>query len=71
LHWVDGSRKAHWGRYLAQFGQVAMAPSPAEQQLEIGAVVKLKGLVAAAKHNGCHGELLRFDEEKGRWAVLP
>jgi hypothetical protein len=48
-----------------------MAPSPEEQKLEAGVVVKLKGLVGAAQHNGQHGELVRFDEEKGRWAVSP
>mmetsp|Transcript_59668 Transcript_59668/g.141886 ORF Transcript_59668/g.141886 Transcript_59668/m.141886 type:complete len:192 (+) Transcript_59668:190-765(+) len=46
-----------------------MAPSPEEQKLEAGVIVKLKGLVGVAKHNGQHGELVNFDEAKGRWAV--
>jgi len=49
----------------------AMAPSPEETKLEVGVIVKLKGLVGAAKHNGQHGELVNFDEEKGRWGVSP
>eukprot|EP00960_Hanusia_phi_P048464 758959-Hanusia_phi.AAC.3 len=40
-----------------------------EPQFEVGATVKLQNLKAAAEHNGCDGELLRFDTEKGRWAV--
>lgn len=47
-----------------------MARSPEDaQNLEAGVVVKLKGLVGAAQHNGKHGELVSFDEEKGRWSV--
>ena len=48
-----------------------MAPSPEEAKLEIGVIVKLKGLVGAAQHNGQHGELINFDKEKGRWGVSP
>ena len=48
-----------------------MARSPEDERLAVGVVVKLKGLVGGAKHNGKHGELVNFDEEKGRWAVSP
>ena len=40
-----------------------------ETQFQVGATVKLQNLKAAAEHNGSEGELLRFDEEKRRWAV--
>ena len=37
--------------------------------LSEGCTVEIFGLVAAAQHNGLKGKLLRFESEKGRWAV--
>jgi hypothetical protein len=38
-------------------------------QLSEGCTVEVFGLVAAAQHNGSKGKLLKFESEKGRWAV--
>ena len=40
-----------------------------EKELSEGCTVEVFGLVSAAQHNGCKGLLLRFESEKGRWAV--
>lgn len=44
-----------------------------EQKLEVGVVVKVMGLVGKTSNlfNGKDGELLRFEEDKGWWAVRP
>jgi hypothetical protein len=41
----------------------------AQPELSEGCTVEIFGLVSAAQHNGCKGVLLRFESEKGRWAV--
>jgi hypothetical protein len=54
------------GEFLAALKRVAPPPPP---QLEVGAKVELHSL-NATEHNGKHGELLEYDAEAQRWAVM-
>ena len=39
------------------------------QELVVGCTVRVTGLKGAPQHNGCHGQLTVFNDEKGRWGV--
>jgi hypothetical protein len=47
-----------------------LVDEPPEDQLHEGATVRVDGLKAAPEHNGVEGELLKFDQDAGRWQVL-
>ena len=47
-----------------------LVDEPPEDQLHQGATVRVDRLKAAPEHNGVEGELLKFDQDAGRWQVL-
>lgn len=40
-----------------------------EERLDVGADVQIHSLTGSTEHNGSRGQLVRFDEDTGRWDV--
>lgn len=72
--WREQSRDEHiWqALYQAKYAAIVSTPSfPALQDIRVGALVQLTGILSRPDLNGLYAKVWEWDQDAGRWLVQP